>query len=356
MSLDSSWLDRKLNSSLLKIVTVTLDKKDYPAFAEAATAIKKLETNMKGSEVISYIEKSTSSLLTKAEDLTSRHNYEDALDIYESLKPLKDTTAFISSTNLSWDKHEPIRVLERLYTGKEFPTFVNARNKWGADSVVAAVSSDGGLYFGKLIGEEAMVVTEGSIEGAPAVNKLVFQSSLSTSGIPVVYIDAKSSERKHHYLAYAVSGSSLVKILDVEGDQLTFESKQVIVVDNPVGQGEGELAYFEPDVEGNYQFTKIKVDYEDIELKDIANYFGKKIRFTAFADTIQNGGALVTLSETYNNSTQLWEKTYLLLKGDSKFTVYENYTVIGIFNSYENITDENGGSVRVPVFQVEKVE
>jgi hypothetical protein len=129
-----------------------------------------------------------------------------------------------------------------------------------------------------------------------------------------------------------------------------------LVVDNPVGQGEGELAYFEPDSSGEYQFSRIKVDYVDIQVTDIANYYGEKVRFTAFADTVQNGGALVTLSETYNNSTGLWEKTYLLLKGDSDFTIYENYTVIGTFNSYENITDENGESVRVPVFQVEKVE
>ncbi|WP_142354485.1 hypothetical protein [Bacillus sp. AFS031507] len=356
LSLDSSWLEQTLDSNLLRIVKAAIDKKDYGAFAEAANSIKKLEANMNGADVFAYIEKTTSDLFVKAENLTEANKYEDAISIFEALKPLKDTTESIASANLAWDKYEPIRVLKRLYPGKEFPNVINAKNKWGADSVVAAISKDGGIYFGKLTGEEAMVVTEGSIEGAASINKLAFNSNFSTSNNPVLYIEAKSTERKHHYIAYEVSGGSMGKILDVEADKLTFESEQVLVVDNPVGQGEGELAYFEPDGSGEYQFSSIKVDYVDIQVTDIANYYGEKVRFTAFADTVQNGGALVTLSETYNNSTGLWEKTYLLLKGDSDFTIYENYTVIGTFNSYEDITDENGESVRVPVFHVEKVE
>ncbi|MFL6558761.1 MAG: hypothetical protein ACJ8MO_21915, partial [Bacillus sp. (in: firmicutes)] len=356
MSMDSAWLEKTLDANLLSVVTAAINKKDYLAFAEAAQTIKKLEEDMKGTEVFLSIEKSTVDVLAKAEDLTAAHKYEDAISIYEALKPLEDTAELIASANLSWDKYEPIRVLKRLHSDKEFPNFVNERDKWGADSAVAAISTDGGIYFGKLNGEEAMVVTEGLIEGAPIINKLAFKSGLSTSDNPVIYIDAKSSERNHHYLAYEVRAESLVKILDVEADQLTFESNQVIVADNPVGEGSGEMAYYEPNYNGEYQFTKIKVDYEDIQVQDISNYLGKKVRFTAYAETTQNDGALVTLNETYNNTTSQYDKSYLLLKGDFEFTIYENYTVIGIFKSYTNITNEQGETVRVPVFQVEKVE
>lgn len=356
MSLDTAWLEKMIDSHLLTLVTAAFNKKDYAAFADSANTIKKLDGNMKDAEVFSYIEKSTTKAFTKAENLIADHKYEDAIGIYESLKPLKDTAELIVSANLSWDKYEPIRVLKRLYSGKEFPTYVNARNKWGEDSVVAAISKEGGLYFGKLTGEEAMVVTEGSIEGIPGINKLSFQNSFGTPDNPVLYIDAKSSERKHHYLAYEVQSGSMVKILDVEADQLTVDSNHVLVVDNPVGEGEGEIAYFEPDGTGEYQFTKIKVDYVDIEVDDIGNYYGKKVRFTAFADTLQNGGALVTLTQVYNDSTGQWEKTYVLLKGETDFIIYQNYTVVGIFNRYEDIIDQNGESIRVPVFEVEEVE
>jgi hypothetical protein len=356
LSMNSDWLEDILDSNLLTIVTSAYNKKDYAAFADSANTIKKLEGNMKDANVFTYIEKSTTNALTKAENLIAVDNYKDAISIYEAIRPLEDTTRLIANANLSWDKYEPIRVLERLYPDKEFPAFVNARNKFGADSVVAAVSKEGGLYFGRISGEEAMVVTEGSLDGAPVINKLSFQTSFGNSDNPILFIEAESSERKHYYLAYEVRSGSMVNILDLEADKLTIESRQVLAAMNPVGEGEGEIAYFEPDGNGKYQFTEVKVEYVDIEVKDIGNYYGEKVRFTAYAGTLQAGGALVTLTETYKDSTGLWEKTYLLLKGESDFIIYQNYTVIGIFSSYEEITDENGESVRVPVFQVEKVE
>ena len=312
---------------------------------------------MKDAKVFAYIEKSQSDLLSKANKLTASNKYEEAISIYEALKPLEDTEQLIAKANLAWDKYEPIRVLKRLYPDKEFPNFVNARNKWGADSVVAAVSKDGKIYFGRIKGEEAMTVTEGTLTGAPVINKLSFQSSYSTSDNPVIFMDAKSSERKHHYLAYEVGTNSIKSILDVEADNLTVEVKQVLLLDNPVGQGAGELAYFEPGINGEYQFTKIKVDYVDIKFSDIASYYGKKVRFTAYAASkTSSGAALVILSEGYNYSTGKYEKSYLILKGSENFAIYTNYTVIGVFNSYTTISNENGEQVRVPVFQVEKVE
>jgi hypothetical protein len=356
-SIQSGWLVKKLDSYLLNVLTAAIAKKEYATFAEQANSTKKLSSNMKDAKVLAYIEKSKSDLLSKANKLTASNKYEEAINIYEALTPLENTEQLIAKTNLAWDKYEPIRVLKRLYPDKEFPNFVNARNKWGADSVVAAVSKDGKIYFGRIKGEEAMTVMEGTLTGAPVINKLNFQSNYSTSEKPVIFMDAKSSERKHHYLAYEVGTNSIKTIFDVEADNLTVEAKQVLLLDNPVGQGAGELSYYEPGINGEYQFTKIKVDYVDIQVSDIANYYGKKVRFTGYAASkTSSGAALVTLSESYNNSTGKYEKSYLMLKGSENFAIYTNYTVIGVFNSYTTITNENGEQVRVPVFQVEKVE
>jgi hypothetical protein len=355
-SIDSSWLKETLDAYLVNVLTLVIDKKDYATFAEQANAIRNLSANMKDAKVFPFIEKAKSDLLTKAKNLTESNKYADAIALYEALKPLENTDQLIANANLTWDKSEPIRVLKRLYPAKEFPNFVNAKNKWGADSIVAAISTDGGIYFGKLKGEEVMAVTEGNLVGSPTINMMTFQNSFRSTDNPVIYIDAKSPERKHRYLAYEVRSASIVKILDVEADNLTVEAKNVILLDNPVGSGAGQLAYYEPDNNGEYHFSKIKEDYIDIQVGDIANYYGKKVRLTAFSDSKASGGALVTLSETYNYSTSRYEKTYLLLKGQSGFTIYANYTVIGTFNSYETFTNDYGESVRVPVFQVEKVE
>jgi hypothetical protein len=355
-SIATSGLKETLDSHLLKVLTSALGKNDFATFAEQANSIKKLSANMASAKVFPFIEKSKNDLLAKAKNLTAGNKFADAISIYEALKLLENTDQFIANANLAWDKYEPIRVLQRLYPGKEFANVVNAKNKWGADSVVAAVSKDGGIFFGKLKGEEAMAVTEESFQGLQAIKKLDFQSNLSKSDNPVIYMEAKSSERKHHYVAYEVRSGSMVKILDVEADNLTIEAKNVLLVDNPIGSGAGQPAYYELDNDGKYQFTNIKVDYVDIEVGDITKYMGKKVRFTAYAAAKVNGESLVTLSESYNNSSGQWEKTYLLLKGKTNFTIYTNYKVIGTFNSYTNITTDTGEQLRVPVFQVEKVE
>jgi hypothetical protein len=355
-SIDSRWLMDTLDSHLVQVLSGALAKKDYSTFAEQANTVKRLSASMGSAKVFPFIEKSKTDLLANAKKLVASNKFADAISIYEALRPLENTDQLLTNANITWDKYEPIRVLQRLYPGKEFPHFVNAKNKWGADSVIAAISKDGGIYLGKLKGEEAMVVNEGSLQGSPTISKLTFQSNLGQSDYPVIYIEAKSSERKHRYLAYEVRANSMGKILDIEADNLTIEAKNVLLADNPTGSGAGQLAYYEPGSDGDYQFTKIKVDFVDISVQDIAQYYGKKVRFTAYTTVNQNGGALVTLSETYNYSTERWDKTYLLLKGQSTLMIYRDYTVIGMFTSYTNITDEYGEQIRVPVFQIEKIE
>jgi hypothetical protein len=88
LSLDSAWLEHTLDSNLLTIVTAAFKKKDYPAFVESANTIKKLDGNMKDAEVFTYIEKSTTNALTKAENLIAVDNYKDAISIYEAIRPL----------------------------------------------------------------------------------------------------------------------------------------------------------------------------------------------------------------------------------------------------------------------------
>ncbi|EKN71499.1 hypothetical protein BABA_01320 [Neobacillus bataviensis LMG 21833] len=355
-TMDSSWLQDILDSHLVKVLNASIGNKDYAAFAEQANAIKNLSSNMKDAKVFSVIEKTKGELLNKAKSLVASNKYEEAISLYEALKPLENTEQLITNANLAWDQHEPVRLLKRLYPTKEFTSTVNAKNKWGADMVIAAISKDGGIYFGKRKGEEALTVTEGTLEGAPTVTSLNLESSYGSANDPVISIDTKSKERKHHYLAYEVRLEAMVKILDVEADNVTVESKQLLLVENPAGQGGGELAYYEPDAQGVYRFSKIKIDYVDIQVSEVTNYVGKKVRFTANAAAKANGGALVTLSETYNYTTNRWEKMYVLLKGQSDFTIYKSYTVIGTLNGYEDMTDENGEQIRVPVFTVEKVE
>jgi hypothetical protein len=353
-SIEINWLKDSLDQYLLKVLTAARDEKDYARFAEQANSTKRLSSKMAASKVLEFIEETKIDFLTEAQTLIKNHRFAEAISIYEALTPLEDTAEFITNTNLAWDKYEPIRVLQRLHADKQFPYFVNATNKWGADSVVAAISNNNLIYFGKLTGEETIVVKEGSIESSLEINKISFHSNLSTSDNPVIFIDAKSESRDHRYMAYEVRSESITEILDVEADHLSIESNGVLLVDNPVGTAEGELAYYESGYSGYYQFTKIKVDYIEIMKEEVTQYIGKKVRFRAYNDSPRNDIALIKISETYNYDTSTYDREYVLLKGQSKFS-YGYYDFIGVVTGFETI-DNYGTVITVPVVQVEKME
>jgi hypothetical protein len=353
-SIDINWLRDSLDQHLLKVLTAARDEKDYANFAEQANSTKRLSSEMAASKLLGFIEETKTDFITEAQTLIINHKYADAISIYEALTPLEATAELIKITNLAWDKYEPIRVLQRLHADKQFPNFVNATNKWGADSVVAAISNDNLIYFGKLTGEENMVVKEGSIENSLEINKITFHSNLSTSDNPVIFIDAKSESREHRYMAFEVRSESIVEILDVEADHLTVESNGVLLVDNPVGTGEGEQAYYESGYNGYYQFTKIKVDYIEISKEEVTQYIGKKVLFRAYNDSPRNDTALIKISEAYNYDTRTYDREYVLLKGQSKFS-YGYYDFIGVVTGFETI-DNYGTVITVPVVQVEKME
>lgn len=355
-SMDNQWLKDTLDAHLLEVLTAAVDKQEYADFAGQANTVQKLSVKMNEAKVLAFIERTKTKLLNNAKNLTAANKFADAIAIYEALKPLEDTADLIKAANLGWDHFEPVRVLQRLYPDQEFPHVVNAKNKWGADSVVAAISKDGKIYFGKQKGEEPMAVTEGRLDNASAITKLDFQSDIGSANLPVIFIDAKSSSRKHHYLAYEIRSNTMGKILDVEADHLTIEARGMIVVENPAGQGEGELAYYEADASGVYRFTKIKTDYTDIQVKDIINYYGKKVRFTVYNTVKNTAGPLVKISETFNATTGRYETSYLLLKGELSPSTLNSYKVIGVWSSNQTITNEYGEAVEVPVFQVGKIE
>jgi hypothetical protein len=353
-SIDMNWLRDSLDQHLLKILTAARDEKDYASFAEHANSSKRLSTKMTASKVLGFIEETKTDFLTEAQTLIKNHKYADAISIYEALTPLEDSAELITATNLAWDKYEPIRVLQHLHADKQFPYFVNATNKWGADSVVASISNDNLLYFGKITGEENMVVKEGSIANSLEINEISFHSNLSTSDKPVIFIDAKSDSRNHRYMAFEVRSESIVEILDVEADHLTVESNGVLLVDNPVGTGEGAQAYYESGYSGYYEFTKIKVDYIEINKEEVTQYVGQKVLFRAYNDSPRNNSALIKISETYNYDTGTYDREYVLLKGQPKFS-YGYYDFIGVVTGFETI-DNYGTVITVPVVEVEKME
>jgi hypothetical protein len=113
-------------------------------------------------------------------------------------------------------------------------------------------------------------------------------------------------------------------------------------------------AYYEIDYYGRYHFTKIKVNYVEIEAEDVIQYYGQKVRFSVYVDSPRDEMAVVEIAETYNYSTSSYDREYVLLKGQPHFA-YGSYDVIGKFTGYESI-EHYGQMIEVPVVQVEKLD
>ena len=347
-----------LDAYFLEQLKSSMEKEDVNLFATQAVSIQKLEDDTAaGLTVISYIDSKKAEIMAKAQGLLAKNKYEEAISIYQAIQPLEDTTALVASAELEWDKYEPIRVLKRNNPTIEFTHFVNGRNKFGVDSFVAAISSTGTLYFGTLQGQEPMKTQQTSLPTSTTINEMKFENQLSTMDNPVVLIDAKSTDRKHHYLAYEIiGGTTLENILNLDADGFTIEAPGRILVDNDDRQGAGELAYYSASsYNSSYSFDKIKKDYVEIYSDEIESYYGQKVGFTETIVANVPGGVIAEIASKYNYETYKYEYKYVLLKGNSSLQVNNSYAIIGTVTGTENITYKNE-TMSVPVVQVEQAQ
>ncbi|WP_043930422.1 hypothetical protein [Bacillus sp. EB01] len=160
-NMESGWLFDKLDGFLLAMLEEPFEKEDYKTFVQRAKDASDLETALKNGEAFAYRTSKLSGLEKMAGQLASNHSYEKAIEIYKALEPMADYSEQIASLEVEWDLHEPVRVLQREYPDEKFVQVLDGRDRFGADSYVAAISEVGMLYFGKV----TRTVTQGTVEG-----------------------------------------------------------------------------------------------------------------------------------------------------------------------------------------------
>ncbi|OCA88080.1 hypothetical protein A8F94_09685 [Bacillus sp. FJAT-27225] len=199
------------------------------------------------------------------------------------------------------------------------------------------------------------VVTSSEPVSLP-VKKLQFSTSFGSGPNPVIYFESGSQVRENRYVAYEVRSENLAKILDIEADGLKAESAEVLIADNPTGDGEGKRAYFALDYDGYYAFDKVLVDYVDIDAVDLASYKGKKVRLTETVEIVKDGYGWAKVNEVYDEELGHWVSEYVLIQWNGELTPYWSYTFIGTYTKNAKVTDENLLERSFPVLVVEEVE
>ncbi|WP_047151073.1 hypothetical protein [Aneurinibacillus tyrosinisolvens] len=248
------WLLTAVNRFGRSVLEKDLRQNNIADFAEHAKKYEELkEYYPSGSGTLGYIKRTIKSLLAKAKRFATQNSFSKAIDLYEKLKPYQDTSGEIALAQQKWDEQQPVRLLQREFPDKRFTFTTDGKNRWGAKSFVAAISDDSKLYYGSLLSDGFKTV-EGALGEGIVPKTLYTQEKISPEGLPVIVVEAQSDNRASLFAGFEVHESDFKQIFAFEADSFYMESPGVMVVNNPAGEGAGQLAYYEP-LDGEYKFS-----------------------------------------------------------------------------------------------------
>jgi len=290
------WLIAKLDQYALDRLSASVKNNRMDVFSKDAVRFEKTPgLAVKGSETLAYISKTINERMQQAANLGKSKKYAEAIDLYEQIDAYRSTDKKIRDIELQWAVDEPGHILLKVAPGQEFSNIINGKDAMGA-LLYAAGTSNGKLVLARMMKDMSMNKKEASIDGNLAIQSIGVANNLSSN--PVILIEGKSSARKTRYVAYEVRSSSLNKILDVEADGFSMEKPGTMVVDNPVGTGAGEEAYYAFS-NGAYHFKEIKPDYVEISLANLSKYKDVKVRFSCTILASDGATAVVMYNDQY---------------------------------------------------------
>lgn len=257
-SINSPWLLAAVDRFGRAVMEENLAGNYIIDFATNAKKYEELKSYFpSGSSTLSYIKKSVKSLLNKAKRYTAQQNFSAAIDLYKKLEIYQDTSKEIAAVERKWDEHEPIRLLQRQFPDKTFSLVANGKYQRGTKLFIAAISDENKLYYGSLLSDDTLKTMESSLEEGMRPKKLYAQENVRSESLPGIVVEGKSDVRQSLYVGFEVHESELKQIFAFEADGFYMESTGVMVVNNPIGDGAGQLAYYRPS-DGVYQFSGIK--------------------------------------------------------------------------------------------------
>lgn len=305
------------------------DNEDYAAFALHSRQFETFASSANPrSKVLTYAKDGIAKLLRTAKKSARSGNYQEAIDLYTAIGNYQDTKADIRAAELAWTAAEPVRLLPVPGDGEGYKHVAGGVKNFGSNVYVAATDASNQLFFARMNSEESVqTLSNRDLSTHAEIRSLRIDPVLSTSGTPVVLIEADSAARESLYTAFEVLEDRIQLMFSIEADDLIVQYDDTLHVVNPHGEGEGETAIYVRHGD-NFEFTGVKQSYVDIAADSVSQYPGTLVRFTC---TITSPGIGETLA--------FGENKYLLLQGD--FTFYEGEaTITGRFTDYKEMYTE----------------
>lgn len=259
--------------------------------------------NLSSSPVTTTINNEINSLLREANNMVTAGQYQQALDIYQALQPVQDTTTLVAQTKIAWASSDPLYVLQSSNPSVTYQHVVGGTNGLNADVYALATDTENHLYIGRMTANGDTSILSGEIaQQAAQIRSLAIVNTLGTPDQPVIEIQSEpSTDRTATFSFYAVENSGFRALLSVEADGYTIGDNQTIQVQNPSDLPKGQTAIYTRNEDGEYTRTETQNEYTSIDGSTLTSYLNQPVSFEVniVSTDSDNQGAIALVGEQY---------------------------------------------------------
>lgn len=249
ISIKADWLVTQLERFAQSELNQSIRKKDLTAFIDQATAYRKIEDVLPSdSAVLAAITRHLDSRVEQAEKYIRSHQFTRAIELYQELNALMDTSKLISDAEIEWLAYDPARLLTSKYPDKQFSSLLSGKKQWGAKLYAFGLEeSEHRLYFAAKMPDDSLLYLEQVLNDVDmSTAKAGISDKLGEKDAPLIMVEATGKDRSYSYtgLLPELSEGAIEKRFSLEADEFAVIDSTHIVVKNAVGKGEQEFAIF----------------------------------------------------------------------------------------------------------------
>jgi len=244
----TEWLISLLERYAKEEINQSIREQDLAEFVnKAKTYREQRNILLSRSEVLALIDKHVENQFQQAEQFVKSNRFEKALVLYRELSRLEDTSARLADLEKRWIAYEPSRLLQTQFPDKTLMTLMTGEHHWGAQVYAIGWDESVGVLYMAALDENGSAV---KLDQAISLNRksVIFSLSdtLGDEENPIITAEATGQERTYSYLGLVpdLSRRMFVKQWELEADGWKAIRPDQILVKNPVGDGEHEIARF----------------------------------------------------------------------------------------------------------------
>lgn len=244
----AQWLQKQLERYALGEINQAIKQKDLSGFVAMAKAYQQIKDVLPdSSDVLATIEDYLENRVKQAEQYVKDRQFTKAMDLYQMLDGLLDTSSLIEGVEARWTEYDPTRLLQQKYPDKAFDSFVTGSDHWGAKQYAIGVDeAEHHLYLAaKLSNDDNPVYMDQALD-IDADFTFTLSKLQDGKESPVLLVQTSGKERAYSYMGIIpdLSRSSFETRFTIEADDMSVEDARQVIVKNAAGKGENEIASF----------------------------------------------------------------------------------------------------------------